>query len=306
MPFLYIHSLSQPLALTSLYCTVSLLRTGNYGPVPTTQTTLNKPVNDIQTDQSPGEPGKSQVEGRCSMPLNLLVRSVTSPAPRLFSAPGSPGHRPTPSLPISTLPTAVPFLAPSQYLGSSPPSSSPEDSSLVQLPSLPPSSCSRLTTLFRAALPRSAPHPVLPAPILLGRASPVAAAARSAASAARSRAAWAMAGSDEGSTPGIEHWRVGAGRPAPPSAQQAVPPSSLAGHSFLLDKRQSLFGTRPSLAASLWGQALSLATSPSASWMRFPHWLACLTPAQVCAEFTQHPGPGPSSRRLMTEEELKL
>ena len=97
------------------------------------------------------------------------------------------------------------------------------------------------------------------------------------------------------------------GAPPRPSAQLAVPPSSLAGHSFLLDKRQSLFGTRPSLAASLWGQALSLATSPSRllDAVSSLAGLSC-SGAGVRALGTQHQDPGPAPGRLMTEEELKL
>lgn len=78
-----------------------------------------------------------------------------------------------------------------------------------------------------AALPCAAPHPVLPAPILLGRASPpVAAAARNAASAARSRAARAMAGGDPDSTPGLGARGLALGSPPRPGAPLAVPPSA--------------------------------------------------------------------------------
>lgn len=119
---------------------------------------------------------------------------------------------------ISTLPTAgplprplsVPRLFPSQLLSGRP---LPRP---VSLPFPHPAAPCR-DPFSLAALPSAAPHPVLPAPILLGRASPpVAAAARSAASAARSRAARAMAGGDPGCTPGFGRSRVGAGLAAPP------------------------------------------------------------------------------------------
>lgn len=91
-----------------------------------------------------------------------------------------------------------------------------------------------LLPFSRAALPSSAPHRVLPAPILLGRESPpVAAAARSEASAARSRAVRAMTGGDGGGTPGsvLARWRW-AHRPARSTAGR--PAFQLAAHSLSL------------------------------------------------------------------------
>lgn len=106
----------------------------------------------------------------------------------------------------------------------------------------------------RAALPSLARHLDLPAPILLGRASPpVEAAARSAASAAKSRAARAMAGGDGETMPGRGCRRVGAGLYSPAPAPPALPPSSFAGHRLSLDEQPSLSSTRTSLAASLSG-----------------------------------------------------
>lgn len=190
---------------------------------------------------------------------------------------------------MGTVPLAVPLLAGLQGLGSSPRGSPPEDPSLAQLPSLPPPSCPRLPAPFPPALPGSGPTPpLLPAPILLGRASPVAAAARSAASAGRSRAARAMAGSDESSTPRLGHWRAGSALRAPPRCPTGCAASSLAGRRLSLDKRPSLSSTRPASAASLWGEALSLAASParlldalsSLAEVRGLPWLSIRTGAQ--------------------------
>lgn len=192
-----------------------------------------------QTLSSPssGNLAKSQVHGRCSMLLDLSARYVASLAPRLFSAPGSPRHMPMPpsaSAPCLLWSPSSPSRSPSPLLHPPPPQRTP--ASLSCLPH-PPPCCCRLRILFPRSIPQLSTPPVLPAPILLGRASPpVAAAARSAASAARSRAARAMAGGDADSTPEFGCSRVGAGSPPRPGAPLAGPPSTLAAHSLSLDE----------------------------------------------------------------------
>lgn len=79
---------------------------------------------------------------------------MTSPAPRVFSAPGSPGHRPTPpspSAPCLLRSPSSPSRSASALLHPAPLPRTPPSSSCLPLP---PSSCSRLTTLF----PRSPPQ----------------------------------------------------------------------------------------------------------------------------------------------------
>lgn len=164
-------------------------------------------------------------------------------------------------------------------------------------PPLPPASCKPFS---RPAFPsaRLAPHPpVLPAPIFPGGASPPAAATtRSGAKAARTRAARAMAGGDQGSTLGL-----GARSPPRPGAPLTVPPASLS-----LAEQTSLFSSRPSLATSLYERALSLAASPS----RLPDAGSSLAgsfcPAQVCAlSGPQHQDHVPAAGSWIEGEELK-
>lgn len=159
------------------------------------------------------------------MPLDLLVRSVASPVPSLSSAPGSRRHMPRDQHLAYRRSPSSPSVSPSPLLQPVP---FPRTPPLAQLPSPSP------TRLLPARIPfpsqpspRAGPHPVLPAPILLGRASPpVAAAARSAASAARSRAARAMAGGDPDSTPGLGARGLALGSPPRPGAPLAVTPSA--------------------------------------------------------------------------------
>lgn len=98
-----------------------------------------------------GHLAKSQIHGRCSVTLDLPVRSVTSPAPSLFSAPGSPGHKPTPSAPCLLRSPSSPSRSASALLHPAPLPRTPPSPGCLPLP---PSRDSRLTTLF----PRSRPQ----------------------------------------------------------------------------------------------------------------------------------------------------